>query len=81
VYHFDTYRLPNEAAFAQLGVSEYFGGDGVCLVEWADRVEGVLPAEYLRVAIEVTGETSRRFTIEGRGDKYNTLMQTIQAPV
>jgi tRNA threonylcarbamoyladenosine biosynthesis protein TsaE len=74
VYHFDTYRLPDEAAFAELGVSEYFEGDGVCLVEWADRVEGVLPAEHLRVTIEVTSETRRRFTIEGRGERYAGLI-------
>ena len=49
VYHFDTYRLPDEAAFVDLGVDEYFAGDGVCLIEWADRVEMVLPAEHLRV--------------------------------
>jgi tRNA threonylcarbamoyladenosine biosynthesis protein TsaE len=77
VYHFDTYRLPDEAAFADLGVGEYFDGDGVCLVEWADRVEGVLPAEHLRVAIEVTGETTRRFTVEGRGDRYDQIVQAL----
>jgi tRNA threonylcarbamoyladenosine biosynthesis protein TsaE len=77
VYHFDTYRLPDAAAFADLGVSEYFDGDDVCLVEWADRVEGVLPAEHLRVTIAVTGETSRRFTIEGRGTKNVEIVQTI----
>ncbi len=75
VYHFDAYRLPNEAAFAELGVGEYFDGAGVCLMEWADRIEGVLPAEHLRVTIEVTGETARRFTIEGRGAKCETIVQ------
>lgn len=63
VYHFDAYRLSDAAAFTDLGVAEYFVGDGICLVEWADRVEAAMPAEYLRVVIEVTGETSRRFTI------------------
>ena len=73
VYHFDTYRLPDEAAFADLGVAEYFEGDGVCLVEWADRVAGVLPAEHLRVTIDLTGETARRFTIEGRGERNKAV--------
>jgi tRNA threonylcarbamoyladenosine biosynthesis protein TsaE len=77
VYHFDTYRLPDEAAFADLGVSEYFGGEGVCLVEWADRVVNVLPAEHLRIAIEVTGETTRRFTAEGRGDAYVAIVRRL----
>jgi tRNA threonylcarbamoyladenosine biosynthesis protein TsaE len=77
VYHFDTYRLPNEAAFADLGVDEYFAGDGVCLVEWADRVERVLPAEHLRVTIAVTGETSRQFDVEGRGERYAAVIQQL----
>jgi tRNA threonylcarbamoyladenosine biosynthesis protein TsaE len=77
VYHFDTYRLPDEAAFADLGVDEYFAGDGVCLVEWADRVAGVLPAEHLRVTIEVTSETGRRFTLSGRGARYENVSRQI----
>jgi tRNA threonylcarbamoyladenosine biosynthesis protein TsaE len=81
VYHFDTYRLPGEAAFADLGVNEYFEGDGVCLVEWADRVEGVLPAEHLRVTIEVTGETTRRFELVARGAKYDEIAQELATPV
>ena len=43
VYHFDTYRLPSPQAFEDLGVADYWDGDGVCLVEWADRVRGLLP--------------------------------------
>jgi tRNA threonylcarbamoyladenosine biosynthesis protein TsaE len=74
VYHFDTYRLPGEAAFADLGPNEYFAGEGVSLVEWADRVEGLLPAEHLRVTIEVTGDTDRRFLAESRGAKYAALI-------
>src|SRR5579884_3401910 len=44
IYHFDAYRLNTEAEFADLGVHEYFESDGVCLIEWADRVPGCLPA-------------------------------------
>ena len=77
VYHFDTYRLPDEAAFADLGVDEYFVGDGVCLIEWADRVENVLPAEHLRITITPTAETSRRFEIEGRGERYNSIVKKL----
>ena len=79
VYHFDTYRLPDETAFADLGVGEYFDGDGVCLVEWADRVEGVLPAEHLRVTIDVTGETKRRFTVEGHAEKHCEITYALQS--
>src|SRR5205807_4522045 len=62
IYHFDTYRLARERDFVDLGIQEYFEGGGVCLIEWADRVEQSLPEEYLRLAFEVTGETTRRLT-------------------
>src|SRR5262245_24412647 len=77
VYHFDTYRLPDEAAFVDLGVDEYFAGDGVCLIEWADRVENVLPAEHLRVTITPTGETSRRFDVAGVGERYEAIVHAL----
>ena len=70
IYHFDAYRLKTEAEFADLGVHEYFQGQGVCLVEWADKVTGCLPAELLTIKIVVTGEETRRLEIEGRGEPY-----------
>src|SRR5437899_12146513 len=39
IYHFDAYRLKHSGEFLELGAHEYFEGKGVCLVEWADRVE------------------------------------------
>jgi tRNA threonylcarbamoyladenosine biosynthesis protein TsaE len=77
VYHFDAYRLPNPAAFADLGPYEYFEGDGVCLVEWADKVTSCLPAEYVRITIAITGETSRRFLIEGFGGRYSAIIRAL----
>ena len=74
IYHFDAYRLKNEAEFADLGVHEYFQGNGVCLVEWADKVPGCLPEELLTIKISVTGLESRRLELEARGDKYKILL-------
>src|SRR6188472_3272385 len=53
VYHFDAYRLSGSREFAELGAYEYFRGDGVCIVEWADKVEATLPADHLRIEIEI----------------------------
>lgn len=78
IYHFDAYRLKTVAEFFDLGAHEYFAGNGVCLVEWADRVEQCLPAEHLRITIEVTGETSRRFHVEGCGDEYAAMLRRLQ---
>jgi tRNA threonylcarbamoyladenosine biosynthesis protein TsaE len=76
IYHFDAYRLGSPDEFHDLGVHEYFEGDGVSLVEWADRVESCLPAEQLRITITITGETSRRFVIEARGSWYEELVKS-----
>jgi tRNA threonylcarbamoyladenosine biosynthesis protein TsaE len=77
IYHFDAYRLNTEAEFADLGVHEYFQGNGVCLVEWADKVPGCLPAEVLTIQIIVTGAESRGFEIEGRGERYLHIQEQL----
>src|SRR5438128_7243930 len=77
IYHFDAYRLQTAAEFFDLGAHEYFEGEGVCLVEWADRVEECLPKEHLRITLEITGDTSRRITLEGRESRYETLVNSI----
>src|SRR5437762_13024014 len=59
IYHFDAYRLKSEGEFYDLGGHEYFAGDGVCLIEWADRVHGCLPREHLTVRLSVTGGDQR----------------------
>ena len=64
IYHFDSYRLENPQAFEDLGVADYWGGDGVCLVEWADRVRGLLPDYSWIITIELTGPASRAARIE-----------------
>jgi tRNA threonylcarbamoyladenosine biosynthesis protein TsaE len=79
VYHFDAYRLKGEDEFFDLGAHEYLQGDGVCLVEWADRVPGCLPAEHLRIELAVTGETTRRATLTGRGERHAALVRALSA--
>ena len=74
IYHFDAYRLRGAADFADLGTDELLGGDGVCLVEWADRVLAELPADHLRITLEPTGETSRRATLEATGPRHAALL-------
>ena len=78
IYHFDAYRLRGEAEFADLGAQEYFDGQGVCLVEWADRVPGCLPAEHPRVTLQVTGETSRRAAVEANGAVYEAAVERLR---
>ena len=51
VYHFDVYRLENVDELFDLGFDEYFYGSGVCIIEWADRIDKMIPKE--RIVIEI----------------------------
>ncbi|MCR5031856.1 MAG: tRNA (adenosine(37)-N6)-threonylcarbamoyltransferase complex ATPase subunit type 1 TsaE [Lachnospiraceae bacterium] len=52
LYHFDVYRIGDVSEMDELGYEDYFYGDGVCLVEWADLVREVIPPEAIRIEIE-----------------------------
>ncbi|GBD36659.1 tRNA threonylcarbamoyladenosine biosynthesis protein TsaE [bacterium HR36] len=78
IYHFDTYRLNRVRDFVDLGVHEYFGGDGVCLIEWADRVQSVLPPERLEITLAITGPTRRRIRLHAYGSAYVQLVEKVQ---
>ena len=77
IYHFDAYRLSGSREFAELGVDEYFHGDGVCLVEWADRVPSAMPVEMLRIDIHIVDENRRRFEITASGAQYESLLSSL----
>jgi tRNA threonylcarbamoyladenosine biosynthesis protein TsaE len=74
VFHFDAYRLEGEAEFAELGGEEYYRAAGGCLIEWADRVAGAMPADRLELTLEPTGPNSRRLMVEGSGREYVGLV-------
>jgi tRNA threonylcarbamoyladenosine biosynthesis protein TsaE len=63
LYHFDWYRLESEEELYELGMDEYLGGDGIAVVEWAERCPDAVPENVLRIRLEVTGGESRRITV------------------
>jgi tRNA threonylcarbamoyladenosine biosynthesis protein TsaE len=75
IYHFDAYRLASEAEFVDLGVHEYFQGNGVCLIEWADKVPTCLPKERLDIRITITGDQTRCFELAGTGQRYVAITE------
>ncbi|MCE5302105.1 MAG: tRNA (adenosine(37)-N6)-threonylcarbamoyltransferase complex ATPase subunit type 1 TsaE [Planctomycetaceae bacterium] len=77
LYHIDAYRLRDADEFLALGPEEYFDGDGLVLIEWADRVEECLPKEMLEIRIDVTGPTSRRFTVRSIGERFAPIVAEI----
>ena len=79
LYHFDAYRLRGAADLEGIGASEIFGGDGLSLVEWADRAPQALPQDRLEVHLEVTGPESRRLTFAARGPQAAQRLAEIRA--
>jgi tRNA threonylcarbamoyladenosine biosynthesis protein TsaE len=77
IYHFDAYRLSGPDDLLELGAEEYLQGDGVCLVEWADRVGAALPEERLTVTLTVVGESVRQASVTGEGARYRELVQRL----
>jgi tRNA threonylcarbamoyladenosine biosynthesis protein TsaE len=63
VYHVDAYRTASETELADLGLAEYFDGDGVTLVEWAEKLGGLLPARAIHVHIAGVGPEPRTITV------------------
>jgi len=78
IYHLDAYRIKDCDEFADLGVEEYFASDGLVFVEWATRVAQSLPDERLEIKIDVTGPSSRRFTLRGHGDRMVRIVVEIR---
>ncbi len=76
-YHFDLYRLGGDTDIEELGFEEYFHGDGVCLVEWADRLVSGFPDRYLKVFFQLEAGDTRHIEFEWSGDRYAEIMKKI----
>ncbi len=61
IFHFDAYRLKDDDEFLELGPEEYYDGNGLTFIEWADRVADCLPRDYVQIRITQTGAESRHF--------------------
>lgn len=64
VYHFDFYRLKNIQEAYDLGYEEYFYSPDYCLVEWPEKVDGLMPENVVQVDITVVDSTTRKFTFK-----------------
>lgn len=74
LYHVDLYRIEAVAEAIDLGLDDYFFGDGVCVVEWPERAPAAMPPEHLLVVLEHAGEQQRRLTFQAAGSRYIELL-------
>lgn len=65
LYHFDAYRLSGRDEFEQLDPGHYLYGQGICAIEWSERVAGALPVSSITVHMGVLDDNSRQIRIEG----------------
>ena len=71
-YHFDVYRIGDPSEMDEIGYEDYFYGDGVCMIEWADLIRDLLPPSYTEIRIEKNLEKGldyRRITMTEMGTK------------
>jgi tRNA threonylcarbamoyladenosine biosynthesis protein TsaE len=79
LYHFDVYRLNDVEEMYELGYEEYFFGDGVVVLEWADIVRDIIPGERLWITILNTkGDNSREIIIEPTGETYDNIVKGME---
>ncbi len=75
IYHLDLFRLETGADVENIGWDDLLDGNGVVLIEWAKKIGGYLPKNYLEVEIKAAGETGREFFFQPRGERFEHLMK------
>ena len=77
IYHMDLYRLDSFAEVDGLGLDDYLFGDGVCIIEWADKAPGYFPEGHLAVEIAVVSNDERALTLSGSADRHASLFEAL----
>lgn len=75
LYHMDVYRL--EKDITTTGLTEYFGKDGIVIIEWADMIKDYLPEERLEIKFNAIDENKRVIKIVPYGSKYEELCEAV----
>lgn len=79
VYHFDVYRLENVEELYDIGFDEYFYGQGVSIIEWADKIESILPKNRIMIDIgQGDYQDERYLSIYGQGDRYKEIIKELK---
>lgn len=63
IYHIDLYRVNNLNDITALGIQEFFGSNGVCIIEWAEKAKGLLPENSIRIELKILNENTREIFV------------------
>lgn len=80
LYHFDAYRLAGPNDMLDIGADEFLYGDGVSVIEWADRVSDALPPDRLEVHMRVAGERDREIRLFAVAARAKALLARVRRP-
>ena len=76
LYHFDVYRIGSSDEMYDIGYEDYINGEGVCIIEWANLIEDILPDEYLYIELRYK-DMSREMILNPIGEKYEKIVEEL----
>ncbi len=79
LFHLDVYRMQGAAEALGIGLDDYLSDDGVCVIEWAEKIEAVLPTERLWITFRHLGENKRGMLVYANGARYLKLVDELKA--
>ncbi len=77
LYHIDLYRLDHIEEIIDLALEEYLYGNGICVIEWADKGMEVLPEENMLITLSYISPTDRTIYFETNGDRYQQILESL----
>ena len=77
IYHFDLFRLGNAEEILELGYEEYFYGEGLTVIEWAEKIEPLLPKEHLKINIKFKDCYERTISFIPQGARFGKLLKEL----
>ena len=82
IYHFDIYRLEDYDEFLNIGGEDYFNS-GICIIEWGEKIENLLPKNYLKITFDKPLEDENKrnltFTAIGNSKKYLKILEALES--
>ena len=76
LYHFDVYRIGSSEEMYDIGYDEYINSGGVCIIEWANLIEDILPDEYLDIELNYK-DMGREMILKPVGEKYKKIVEEL----
>ncbi len=81
IYHFDAYRLKSPDEMYDIDCVGFFWGEGLSIIEWADKVMECLPDDFIKITIKTVGQTSRDIHVSYKGERYRNFMEELKGSV